>query len=132
MPGPRPSRARRAPRPTRGRRAALRRWLHGLLLTLVVAGLTPLAEVLDLALAGVHPATAVTAACDDGCDDGCDAAGCHGEVHHCGCCATVASAAPSPGWAPSGLRARAHHPRPRPLLGPPDRAPPPPWMPPRA
>lgn len=117
----------------RGHWVRARRWLRMLLVILSVAGLTPLAEAVDLLLTETHSAEiAAAAACGEDCGEGCDDAGCHGDMHHCGCCAPMPRVAPSPAWTPSGLRGSRDRLRPLALLGPPERAPPPPWQPPRA
>ena len=77
------------PRLWRGHRARFRRWLRVLLVTLSVVGLTPLAEAVDLVLTETHSAEIAAAACGEDCSDGCDDAGCHGDMHHCGCCAPM-------------------------------------------
>ena len=112
--------------------ARARRWLRVLLLTLSVAGLTPLAELVEQVLVDIDTAEVAAAPCEEGCDEGCDDAGCHGGMHHCGCCASMPRIAPTAAWSPSGLRATLERPQPLVLFGPPDRAPPPPWQPPRA
>jgi hypothetical protein len=120
------------PRLWRGHWARARRWLRVLLVMLSVAGLTPLAEAVDLLLTETHSAEIAAASCGEDCGEGCADAGCHGDMHHCGCCAPMPRVAPSPAWTPSGLRGSRDRLRPLALLGPPERAPPPPWQPPRA
>ena len=137
LPGTRP-----APTPLRpllGRRACLRllRWLRLLLLALAVAGLSPLAQAAELLLDDAHPAADAAPSCsqdcDPGCDDsGCDDAGCHGARHHCGCCSPMPRVAASSAWRPGARTSVRAPPVHRALRGPPDRAPPPPWQPPRA
>lgn len=124
----------------RGLRARLWRWLRVLLVALTVAGLTPLGQAVDLLLADTHTrqvaAVASDGGCDDGCgadcDDGCQDAGCHGDLHHCGCCAPMPRVEAPAAWTPPGPGGTRDRHRPLALLGPPDRAPPPPWQPPRA
>ena len=76
----------------------LRRWLRLLVVIFAVVGLAPAAEAAD-AMATAFGTHAVVEASNDGCttdcDDGCDRAGCHGSVHHCGCCAPLARIQPS-------------------------------------
>lgn len=76
----------------------LRRWLRLLMVLFAVIGLTPLAVAAE-AMATAFGAQAVVEAACDGCatesDDGCDRAGCHGGIHHCGCCAPLARIPPS-------------------------------------
>lgn len=133
--------ARRAARPAlftlapgfgRGLWTRLRRWLGMLVVTLSVAGLTSLGEAAEALLAEAHPAPKLAVSCDDTCDEGCEDAGCHGDQHHCGCCASLAGVAPPAAWSPRALCATRDRPGPLALLGPPERAGPPPWQPPRA
>lgn len=109
--------------------ARLRRSLHTLLVAFSILGLLPLAEGVDL-VGGGGPV--LTSACEDRCDEGCDDAGCHGDLHHCGCCGPMARIAPAPAWTPSGVRDDRDRHRPLSLRVPPERALPPPWQPPRA
>ncbi|MCK6507960.1 hypothetical protein L6R53_32100 [Myxococcota bacterium] len=107
-----------------------------LLVSVIVAGLPPVAEAVDLLLGQARAVEVAAVACQDGCDDdcgeGCQDAGCHGDLHHCGCCATTTGVAPPAAWSPSGLPGTRDRHGPVALRGPPDRAPPPPWQPPRA
>lgn len=126
--------ARRAPRllpPGRGWPRRLQRWLRAFVVTLAVAGLTPLAEAVEQVLAAPCAVEVSGPGCEGDCDAGCEAAACHGTSHHCGCCAPAPPLAPPLARQPAAPRGDRDGPRPLPLLGPPDRAPPPPWQPPR-
>ena len=76
-----------------GRR--LTRGLRGLVVALAVLGLTPLGELVEHV---VDPAPVAVqqgeAGCADDCSKGCQDAGCHGDMHHCSCCAAGAQALP--------------------------------------
>lgn len=68
----------------------LGRWLRFLVLFLTVAGLAPVAEVVEAVevFAGAHAEGLVAGEnCAEDCGDGCEKSGCHAGVHHCGCCA---------------------------------------------
>lgn len=80
-------------KPVRRRaRSRLQAWFRVLVTLFAVVGLMPVAEATD-AVATVMEVHADVHASEDGCgedcDDGCDRAGCHGCLHHCGCCAPV-------------------------------------------
>lgn len=103
-----------------------------LLVVLAVAGLAPLADGVGVLLADPHVAELTAAACDDDCDAACDDADCHGDLHHCGCCAPMPRLAPAEAWRLLGPRDTRDGHRPLAVLRPPERAPPRPWQPPRA
>lgn len=116
----------------RALRLRIRRALRVLSLLLVVAGLTPIDAMVDLAFDDGAPAQVNGAVCDPDCDDGCDGAGCHGELHHCGCCGPMARVAPPTPWLPPGLRGAEALLRAPGDLSPPQRSLSPPRQPPRA
>lgn len=97
-----------------GRLRAVGRLLRVLLVGLAVAGLTPAGALLDAMhevisapdehLAGVG--------CASDCEDDCEQAGCHGAVHHCGCCQVPRDQAAGLAWAAWMAEGRALAPDP--------------------
>ena len=92
--------------------ARLRGWLRAAALVAVALNLAPLAETLDVAVhaaAGTQGSVEVHGSggthssgeagiCSGDCQSGCEDAGCHGDLHHCGCCVPQPRGAPASGW----------------------------------
>ncbi|MCK6517262.1 hypothetical protein L6R46_19650 [Myxococcota bacterium] len=126
---PTPRRKLQVPRGLLGR--ALR-GLRVLLLIASVLGLTPIAEVIELSVSEHSWVEVEEHAGDEVCEESCAEAGCHGDAHHCGCCAPSPRLAVTPPWSPSAMRGAGQLVQMSAVQVPPERTLAPPWHPPRA